>query len=100
MFTIKLKMKFFFLKTFMVSITMCLMAGTAYAQKTGSISGTILQKNTQQSLAGANINLAGTNLSAAADSNGRFRVLNIPVKHIILLLALSALKHLHSIILL
>ncbi len=64
----------------MVSITMCLMAGTAYAQKTGSISGTILQKNTQQSLAGANINLAGTNLSAAADSNGRFRVLNIPVK--------------------
>ncbi len=64
----------------MFSIAMFLIVVSVCAQKTGSISGTILQKNTQQSLAGANINLAGTNLSAAADSNGRFRVLNIPVK--------------------
>lgn len=73
-------MKFLFLKTFIVSTTMCLMAGTAYALKTGSISGTILRKNTQQALAGANVNIAGTNLPVAADSNGRFRILNILVK--------------------
>ena len=76
----KIAMNSFFYKTLKVSITIFLLFGSVYAQKTGSISGTILQKNTQQSLAGANINLAGTNLSAAADSNGRFRVLNIPVK--------------------
>lgn len=80
MYKINLELNNFLYKNFMVSIAMCLMAGAVYAQKTGSISGTILQKNTQQSLAGANINLAGTNLSAAADSNGRFRMLNIPVK--------------------
>lgn len=50
------------------------------AQTTGSISGTILQNNNQQVLIGANINLAGTNLSTAADSTGRFRLMNIPVK--------------------
>ena len=50
------------------------------AQTTSSISGTIFQKNNQQALAGANITLAGTNLSTLADSNGRFRILDIPVK--------------------
>ncbi len=64
----------------MLSVALCLITGGVYAQKTGSISGTIFQKTTQQSLAGANITIAGTNLAAAADSNGRFRILNIPVK--------------------
>jgi len=73
-------MKSFFLKIFQVSIIISLLINSAFAQKTGSISGTILQKSTQQFLAGANINLAGTNLSAAADSNGRFRIMDIPVK--------------------
>lgn len=67
-------------KIFLFTITMFLIAGSVDAQKTGSISGTILQKNTQQLLAGANINLAGTNAYTVADSNGRFRMLNIPVK--------------------
>jgi hypothetical protein len=74
------KLNLFFIKIFMLSVALCLMAGGGYAQKTGSISGTIFQKTTQQSLAGANITIAGTNLAAAADSNGRFRILNIPVK--------------------
>ncbi|MDZ4793918.1 MAG: TonB-dependent receptor [Bacteroidota bacterium] len=73
-------MNSFSFKVSMISIALCLLTGAIHAQKTGSISGTILQKNTQQSLTGATINLAGTNLSAAADSNGRFRILNIPVK--------------------
>ena len=68
------------LKIFMLFIAVCSLFSSVYAQKTSSISGTIIQKNTQQALAGANINIAGTNLTTAADSNGRFRILNIPVK--------------------
>jgi outer membrane receptor for ferrienterochelin and colicin len=74
-----IKMSVFFYKTIMVSVAICLMVGSVYAQKTGSISGTILEKNTQLSLPGANIILAGTNLGTASDSNGRFTILNIPV---------------------
>jgi len=69
-----------FFKNFIVSVAMCLLANAVYAQKTGSISGTILEKNTQLSLPGAIIKLAGTSLGTASDSNGRFRILNIPVK--------------------
>ena len=68
------------LKIFMLFIAVCSLFSSVYAQKTSSISGTIIQKNTQQALAGANINIAGTNLTTAADSNGRFSILNIPVK--------------------
>lgn len=49
------------------------------AQKTGSISGKIIQKNTQQSLPGATVNVVGTNLSTSADTNGNFRLIAIPV---------------------
>ncbi len=69
-----------FFKNFIVSVMMGLIAGAVYGQKTGSISGTILQKNTQQSLPGANIYLVGTDLGTASGSNGSFRILNIPVK--------------------
>ena len=51
-----------------------------FAQKIGSISGIILQKNTQQALIGATINISGTSISTTSDSTGRFRLLNIPVK--------------------
>ncbi len=81
-----------FLNTTLVSITLCFLAVSVSAQKTGSISGTILQKSNQQSLAGANINLAGTNLTTAADSNGRFRLLNIPVKTYNLLVSAVGFK--------
>jgi hypothetical protein len=51
-----------------------------FAQKTGSISGIILQKNTQQALFAATINISGTSINTTSDSTGRFRLLNIPVK--------------------
>jgi len=69
-----------FFKKFILSIILCLVVTSVFSQKIGSVSGTIMQKNNQQSLFGANVNIVGTNLSAAADSNGRFRILNIPVK--------------------
>jgi hypothetical protein len=50
------------------------------AQKTGSICGIVLQKNTQQALVGATINISGNSINAISDSSGRFRLLNIPVK--------------------
>ncbi len=76
----KEKKKLFYYKRLILVLNICFMSAFVFAQKTGSISGTILEKNTQQLLSGASISLAGTNLSAVADTNGRFRVLNIPVK--------------------
>ena len=49
-------------------------------KKTGSIIGIVLQKNTQQALVGATINVSGTSINTVSDSSGRFRLLNIPVK--------------------
>lgn len=80
MYKSKLEKSGHLLKIFMVSVALCLLAGAVYAQKKGSISGTVLKKNTQAILPGANIKLAGTNLGTATDSTGRFRILNIPVK--------------------
>ncbi|WP_198342262.1 TonB-dependent receptor [Pedobacter psychrophilus] len=73
-------MKSILFKAFITSVCIFLMAEATYAQKTGSISGTVIQKNTKQSLVSATINLAGTTLSTTSDSIGRFRILNIPVK--------------------
>jgi len=80
MYNYTLQLKQTFIKTSVVLLAVLLIASTLNAQKTGSVSGTILQKNNQQSLTGANINISGTNLGTVADSNGRFRILNIPVK--------------------
>jgi len=80
MYKSKLEKNGHFFKIFIVSVAMCLMVGSAYAQKKGSISGSILEKNTQQPLPFANIYLVSTELGTAADSNGMFRILNIPVK--------------------
>lgn len=80
MYKTKSEIKLFLIRTLMVSITFCVMASSLYSQNTGAVSGTIFEKNTQQSLPGANIILAGTNLGTASDENGKFRILNIPVK--------------------
>ena len=63
-----------------ILLALLLIGGTVYAQKMGSISGTVFQKNNQQALTGATIKVVGTNLSVVADSLGRFRVMSIPVK--------------------
>ncbi len=66
-------------KTFFFSFTLFIGLQLA-AQKTGSISGTIFQKNTQQVLVDANISLAATNIASTSDSNGRFRIIAVPLK--------------------
>ena len=46
---------------------------------TGSITGEVIDADTHQSLVGANVIIAGTELGAACNSEGRFSVFNIPV---------------------
>ncbi len=56
---------------------------TALAQKeerTGTISGSIRDKNTQEILIGATVSLEGTTLGVSADVEGNFSLKNVPVK--------------------
>jgi hypothetical protein len=56
---------------------------TAYPQKeerTGTISGSIRDKNTQEILIGATVSLEGTSLGVSADVDGNFSLKNVPVK--------------------
>lgn len=53
---------------------------TLYAQgPTGVISGTIVDAQTQQPIPGVNVILANTSLGAATDTEGTFRINNVPV---------------------
>lgn len=49
-----------------------------FAGVTGKISGVVLDKDTGEPLAGANIMIEGTAFGAAADMNGYFFIINIP----------------------
>ena len=52
----------------------------SYAQNTGSITGIVVDKSTQQPLEGASIKLDGSVKGAIADSLGKFRIAGVPVK--------------------
>jgi len=52
----------------------------SFAQNTGSITGFVVDKATQQPLENAYITLEGTAKGAVADSLGKFRIAGIPVK--------------------
>ncbi len=52
----------------------------SYAQNTGSITGFVVDKTTQQPLEGASIKLDGSVKGTIADSLGKFRIAGIPVK--------------------
>jgi len=52
---------------------------TAHAQKTGSITGYVVDKLSQQPLQRVTIKLGGSALATVADSLGKFRIPNIPV---------------------
>jgi outer membrane receptor protein involved in Fe transport len=49
-----------------------------FSATTGKIAGKIVDENTGEPLAGANIVVSGTNMGTAADLNGDFYILNIP----------------------
>jgi hypothetical protein len=64
-----------------IIILICLGAVNCFAQmfKSGSIEGTVIDKDTQQPLAGANIFILGTRLGTASDPSGLFIIDNVPV---------------------
>jgi outer membrane receptor protein involved in Fe transport len=50
----------------------------AYAQTAGKIAGIVIDEDTGEPLAGANIMIIGINLGAAADLQGEFYIINVP----------------------
>jgi hypothetical protein len=52
---------------------------SAFAQKTGIITGTIRDKSTQTPIAFANLGIENTNIGVSSDSNGVFTFENVPV---------------------
>ena len=49
------------------------------AQKTGVIRGVVKDKQTQETIIGATVVVEGTQLGAATDLDGNYRINNVPV---------------------
>jgi hypothetical protein len=62
-----------------LSLALCFL-NISYAQNTGSITGFVVDKSTQQPLESASIKLDGTVKGTISDSLGKFRIAGIPVK--------------------
>jgi hypothetical protein len=56
-----------------------LTANALVSQQIGTIRGTVRDKNTQELLIGATVQIEGTSLGAAADLNGNYKINNVPV---------------------
>jgi len=54
------------------------LAGSGWAQSLGTISGTVRDRRTQETLPGVSVTLEGTTLGTATDAEGRFRLSSIP----------------------
>ncbi len=55
-----------------------MVAGPAWSGTTGKIAGTITDKSTGAPLPGANVQVVGTSLGAAADLDGHYTILQVP----------------------
>jgi hypothetical protein len=66
----------------LASFCVFLLSGLSFlhAQQTGSITGTVVDKNSQLPLPSATVQVEGTNLATVADSVGKFRLAKIPAK--------------------
>ncbi len=53
---------------------------TAFSQRTGSITGTVTDKNLQRPLGGVTVEIVGTSLATSTDSAGKFRITGITPK--------------------
>jgi len=67
------------IKKAIVFILLSLFSGLLYSSTTGKIAGVVKNKETGETLAGANILVQGTYLGAASDVDGNFVILNVPV---------------------
>jgi hypothetical protein len=59
-------------------LTVCSLPGSLLAQRTGVVTGTVIDQNSQEALIGATVTVVGTSLGAATDAEGKFRIANIP----------------------
>lgn len=66
--------RFFVILFFLIFVPGLLLAGT-----TGKIKGKVVDRETGEALPGANVNIVGTTLGAAADVNGEYIILHVPV---------------------
>lgn len=66
--------KFFFLWSLII-----LLPALIFAQTTGKIRGTVIDRESGDPLPGANVSIVGTTLGAATDINGEFVILQVPV---------------------
>ncbi|MEN8191190.1 MAG: TonB-dependent receptor [Bacteroidota bacterium] len=65
---------------------------TLFAGTTGKITGVIVDKETKESLVGANIMLEGTNIGAATDVDGRYLILNVSPRRYNLIISMMGYK--------
>ena len=62
-----------------VTLLICVFITTnLFAQNSGKIVGTVIDKETRTPLPGANVIIEGTSLGAATDLEGRFIIMRIP----------------------
>jgi len=62
-----------------ILIFIVLFNGTVtFAQTTGKIAGSVIDKDSRDVLAGANVFIEGTSIGAATDMNGKFYIINVP----------------------
>jgi outer membrane receptor protein involved in Fe transport len=62
-----------------LAFSVLVMVAVVQAGTTGKISGVVIDQGTGQPIAGAFVQVVGTSLSARADANGRYVILNVPV---------------------
>ncbi|HEX8659187.1 MAG TPA: TonB-dependent receptor [Hymenobacter sp.] len=63
---------------FVILLLLVSLANSSWAQSLGTISGTVRDRRTQETLPGVSVTLEGTTLGAATDAEGRFRLASIP----------------------
>jgi iron complex outermembrane receptor protein len=66
------------MKTTLILVLSLLLFASLNAQQTGSISGTVVDKETKRPLEAANVTLAGTTLGTSSGTDGSFRLDNVP----------------------
>ena len=59
-------------------LTFILFLNNAFAQQTGKIVGNVIDGETNEPIAGANVYLVDTNLGASTDVDGDFFIINVP----------------------
>ena len=80
-------------KIYRIIVLLTFFTQKALSQTKGSISGLIVDKQTQKPLSNASINLTGSSIGTISDSNGVFRIMNIAFKNYSVTVSLIGYKN-------